>query len=60
MLYHQIIVKSNFHSSDCIITSIVNAMTSVFAGITVFAYLGYLARLMRTPVESVTGEGNNG
>ncbi|VDP77761.1 unnamed protein product [Echinostoma caproni] len=42
---------------DCIVTSIVNALTSIFAGITVFAYLGYLAHLMHTPVESVTGEG---
>ncbi|KAF5405469.1 Sodium-dependent dopamine transporter [Paragonimus heterotremus] len=42
---------------DCIITSIVNALTSIFAGFTVFSYLGYLAHLLKTPVETVTGEG---
>uniref|UniRef100_A0A3Q0KU52 Transporter n=1 Tax=Schistosoma mansoni TaxID=6183 RepID=A0A3Q0KU52_SCHMA len=42
---------------DCLITSLVNALTSIFAGVTVFAYLGYLAHLTHTTVETVTGEG---
>ncbi|CAH8632930.1 unnamed protein product [Schistosoma margrebowiei] len=42
---------------DCLITSLVNALTSLFAGVTVFAYLGYLANLTHTTVQTVTGEG---
>ncbi|CAH8868747.1 unnamed protein product [Trichobilharzia szidati] len=42
---------------DCLITSLVNALTSMFAGVTVFAYLGYLAHLTHTSVQTVTGEG---
>ncbi|CAH8593912.1 unnamed protein product [Schistosoma turkestanicum] len=42
---------------DCLITSFVNALTSIFAGVTVFAYLGYLAHLTHTTVQTVTGEG---
>ncbi|RTG82876.1 uncharacterized protein DC041_0001028 [Schistosoma bovis] len=41
---------------DCLITSFVNASTSLFAGVTVFAYLGYLAHLTHTTVQTVTGE----
>ncbi|CAH8639035.1 unnamed protein product [Heterobilharzia americana] len=41
---------------DCLITSLVNALTSMFAGVTVFAYLGYLAHLTHTSVQTVTGE----
>lgn len=44
---------------DCLITSFVNASTSLFAGVTVFAYLGYLAHLTHTTVQTVTGEGKN-
>ncbi|KAH8863038.1 Sodium-dependent dopamine transporter [Schistosoma japonicum] len=42
---------------DCLITSLVNALTSIFAGFTVFAYLGYLARLTHSSVQTVIGEG---
>ncbi|KAK4475557.1 hypothetical protein MN116_000836 [Schistosoma mekongi] len=42
---------------DCLITSLVNALTSIFAGFTVFAYLGYLARLTHSTVQTVLGEG---
>ncbi|KAG5443873.1 Sodium-dependent dopamine transporter [Clonorchis sinensis] len=49
-------MRYNCHR-DCIVTVAINAMTSLFAGFTVFAYLGYLAHILQTPVETVSGDG---
>ncbi|XP_050398103.1 sodium-dependent noradrenaline transporter [Patella vulgata] len=43
--------------SDCIITMAVNCFTSVFSGIVIFAYLGYMSLTSQKGIDQVATEG---
>lgn len=42
---------------DCLMTSAVNAITSVYSGLVVFVYLGYMAQNLGIEIDKVASEG---
>ncbi|KAB7498642.1 Sodium-dependent serotonin transporter [Armadillidium nasatum] len=42
---------------DCLITSLVNAITSFYSGLVIFTYLGYMAHKQNTPISEVATDG---
>ena len=42
---------------DCLVTSLVNSLTSFFSGFVIFTYLGYMANYQDRPIESVAEQG---
>lgn len=48
--------NNNCHR-DCLMTSAVNALTSVYSGLVVFVYLGYMAKNLGIEIEKVASEG---
>lgn len=48
--------NNNCHR-DCLMTSAVNALTSVYSGLVVFVYLGYMAQNLGIEIDKVASEG---
>lgn len=48
--------NNNCHR-DCLMTSAVNAITSVYSGLVVFVYLGYMAQNLGIEIDKVASEG---
>ena len=46
-----------FDCRDCLVTSLVNSLTSFFSGFVIFTYLGYMANHQDRPIESVAEQG---
>lgn len=44
-------------SSDTIIVVLTNSATSIFAGLTIFSYLGYMANTLNVPIEDCVSQG---
>lgn len=42
---------------DCIMTSVVNVLTSIYSGLVVFVYLGYMATMLGKDINDVASEG---
>uniref|UniRef100_T1J4W0 Transporter n=1 Tax=Strigamia maritima TaxID=126957 RepID=T1J4W0_STRMM len=42
---------------DCLITTVVNSFTSIFSGLVIFTYLGYMAQRQNVPINKVATEG---
>ena len=42
---------------DCIVTVIVNSATSIFSGIVIFSYLGFMAVRQDVDIDKVVAEG---
>ncbi|XP_076032383.1 sodium-dependent dopamine transporter-like [Oratosquilla oratoria] len=51
---------NTFHNNcyrDCLITSLVNAITSFYSGLVIFTYLGYMAYKQKTQISHVATDG---
>ena len=44
-------------SSDCIATASINSFTSIFSGLVVFSYLGYMAKTRDMDIADMDGMG---
>ena len=42
---------------DCIATAFVNSFTSIFSGVVIFSYLGYMAKIQNKDISDVADEG---
>ena len=47
-----------FHFRDCMVTSVVNSLTSFFSGFVIFTYLGYMAKYQDRKIENVAEQGS--
>lgn len=47
-----------FYFRDCLVTSLVNSLTSFFSGFVIFTYLGYMANYQDRPIDKVAEQGN--
>lgn len=58
---HSTYASFNNHNNDChrdcLMTSAVNAVTSVYSGLVVFVYLGYMAENLGIEIDKVASEG---
>ena len=43
---------------DCLVTSLVNSLTSFFSGFVIFTYLGYMAKYQDREIDKVAEQGN--
>ena len=42
---------------DCLVTSLVNSLTSFFSGFVIFTYLGYMANYQDREIDTVAEQG---
>ena len=47
-----------FYFRDCLVTSLVNSLTSFFSGFVIFTYLGYMAKYQDREIDKVAEQGN--
>ena len=47
-----------FNCRDSIIVSLGDCLTSIFGGIVIFSFIGYMAHVLQAPIDSVATQGN--
>ena len=51
--------KHYFYYRDCLVTSLVNSLTSFFSGFVIFTYLGYMAKYQDREIDKVAEQGDS-
>ena len=60
--YHLIntrVYLSDFYLRDSIVVVVGDALTSIFGGVVIFSFIGYMAHILGVPVDKVATQGNN-